>query len=71
MQITQLEKTLDNVLANLTSEDVYFIKHITFGRKGGGENHRFDIKRLSRQKVNDIEYYINDPDIALVKIEVK
>lgn len=70
MRIVQLDKTIDTVLANLKNEDVYFLRLTKFRTKSGSNNYNFTSRRVKTVAIGTMDQYINDPDIALIKVEV-
>ena len=72
MQITQLDKTLEVVLAYAASdtEDVYFIRLDKFKTKSGSPNYTFHSKRLKGVALDEMYRYLTDSNYALIKVEV-
>lgn len=70
MRIIQLDKTFDIVLSNRDVEDVYFLRLTKFKTKSGSQNHQVSSKPVMSLRLWDIDKYLNDPDVVLVKIEV-
>lgn len=70
MKIIQLEKTIETITSMDVKDysNVYFLKLKEYKMKAGTDNYRIDSKRLDHVMTRDLEEYINDPEIILVKI---
>lgn len=64
MKLTQLDKNMGVVLANIRNNNVHFMRIVaTYS------NYQLTSKRLNKVPLEDIEEYLTDPDIILVRFE--
>lgn len=69
MKIIQLDKTMDNLVANIGDGNTYFLMLKKSKTAAGTDNHVFRSKRLISVPFVELEKCLNDPEYALVKIE--
>lgn len=70
MRINHLEKTFENVIANIAN-DVYFLKATRSTPRSTNVNYQFTSKRIQTVALEDIQGYLDDPNVALVTIELE
>lgn len=71
MKIIQLDKSMETIQKlDVTEYDkVYFLALKIYKSKKGTDNYTFNSKRLDYLMFRDIDYYLNDSEYILIRIE--
>lgn len=81
LKITQIEKTLENMVAVANDSDVIFLRYAPRVKHTGRRHHKppageekymvgLHYKMLDSMKISDMKEWMDDPATAIIKFEI-